>query len=237
MKEYINNEGQLRLLWDTIRVNMERVMGFKEIDNFVIQGPLKWIIDKQNQFRGDEYLMKIENNAIYLSEASSACLDVTTDYLCHKGKFKIPQQEIQSFVYSIRQNAIQPAIAHQNYIRSGCSGCYYHNYHNYYKTLYQMKRYEKPKIYLEEIEFVCIFNQMKFLIVQEFLITFLKNKEFSGIVKNLSPEEVKNTLNEKAGITVQLWGKIVQISTSKPNNTVKKTWQEIWAQDLKNLSI
>ena len=176
MKEYLNDVGQLRMLWEMIRNDMSEKEGFDKTSDHLLSSALGWIAEKQSEYTGDIYLEKIENNAVYLSEASFACLDVATEFLC-QGKPIIDQQEIQPFVWSIRQNAFEPARMHQEYIRHGCNGCMVHNQHKYYSKLCESRISGSPKNYIEEIEFWCIWYQMKFLILQNFVTTQLSESK------------------------------------------------------------
>jgi hypothetical protein len=235
MPEYLHDVGQLRMICETLRNNELEKFGFDKISNDLIKKSLGWLLEKQKQYSGEIYLEKIENNAIYLSEVAFACLDVATEYLC-LGKPLIPHNEIDAFVWSARQNAFQPAKAHQDYVRHGCNGCLAHNKHERYNTLYQTRRNTTRETYLEEVEFWCICFQMKLIIVSGFLNAFLTNYDIAGIAQYLSVAEVHATLNERADITVQLLGKLLQFGSEIQPNAPQKTWREIWRGEIQELS-
>ena len=109
-ERYLYDAGQLRSIWESTRNAFLEDQGFEKASNDLINTSLLWLLGKQQQYSGNVYLEKIENNGIYLNEASWACLEVMADYLCY-GNPLIAPNEIESFVWTIRQNAFEPSAS------------------------------------------------------------------------------------------------------------------------------
>ena len=81
MNVEINDVEQLRMLWENIRNNIQDEYGIEKLCSDLFKMSIGWLTEKQNIYKNEKYLEKIENNAVYLNEAASACIKILTEYL------------------------------------------------------------------------------------------------------------------------------------------------------------
>ena len=163
MGKYLSDVRELNFLWDQIRIGIEETSGSNNVHDILITA-LEWVAEKRDTFSGIDYFNQIEKNAIYLRECANIILNINAKYLFYDEPL-IPTQEIETYVTSLRRYAHQRSSDHLTFVRSGCKKCSSHNQHFNYKVLFEKRRKEKPEIYLEEIEYWCIYYQIEFISV------------------------------------------------------------------------
>ncbi len=237
---------EVDLIWRQIEARLIRMYG-PHFGQKLMQQAVSWLFEKLELYYGlsEMYLEKLEDNAVYLSEASWACLDVAAEYLC-KGQPLIPLGEVGIFVWSIRHRAFHPSIRHQRYIRFGCQGCSVHDTHSRYQKLYKMRRNSSRQEYLDELQIWCLYHQLKFLIIQEFLKMLLTDLSLAGTIQVLSKSTVIGLLSHNLEATVRKFGGIEYDTTeirhdirerslSAKRRSRKTGWLESLAQKIKAL--
>ncbi|MEI7847401.1 MAG: hypothetical protein WCK35_16495 [Chloroflexota bacterium] len=223
---------RVRTMMDQIANNLQEHRGYLKDDNSLAERVLQWFLGKQEQYRHADYLEKFQDQAVYLHEGSLVSMDIAREFLC-RGYPVLSNNEVDSYISGIRQNAFQTARDHQNYIRKGCNGCDSHQNHNRYKGFYELRRSGNNDKYLEEIEFSAIAYQMEFTLADGIASYLLLNGR-PGIARSLNEKEVQSLLEERLQNWTMIFGKIIVIgNTPDPSKT---SWREIWAKELKKLS-
>lgn len=249
MIERYSDLGQVRGLWEGIKIDSDRQHGYDNMRGELTESAVSYLVSKQMQHSGQAYYDQIEKNVIYLGEGAHFFLLMMTSYLC-TGEPLVPASEVPSAAMSTRQYALESSSYHLNFVRNGCRACPAHEDHSRWEGLRQLRETAKRDDYIEELEFSCVYYQLKFLITNSFLQAMLASHMIAGLAALLPPKDVLAALHERAEQTVAYWGGLLRLTTQPvlddqgsivgwlptPLPEPPRHWREIWGKEFDAIS-
>lgn len=190
-EEKLHIEGQVRLLFDQYANAM--------IDNIIETGVVaeEYVLEKQQRYKGKDYLDQLEKNSVYLTEATDAFCVAIAQYL-KVGTPRLPQKKVMGYVLQIRMTQPQQSTPHHlNFLRHGCAGCPVHQGHYRYAKLRELRQSGNRSRYLDELKLVCKYSQASFTLSQLFLTTFLQDHNIVAIARDISLPNLLDVVIER----------------------------------------
>ncbi len=157
----------------------------------------EFVQKKRKDYQGNDYVVQIEKNAIYLSEGTLAVNSAMLKYLVY-GEPLLRPNEVDSFVNATRLMQSQNTTPfHLAYLRENCDGCLVHSEHARYESWYTLRRAGDPTKYIDELEFSCKYYQATYVLSQHFLSSLLLNHSLAGGARNLPLHDVASVIAER----------------------------------------
>jgi hypothetical protein len=122
---------------------------------------LRFLAQKQIQYEGDGYVDEVERNAVYHREAATMFIATMAVFLC-RGTPRLKQQEIDSYLIDLRQDALDATGWQLDFIRTDCDGCLVRDWHHFWSNWRRMRREGLIADYRQEVESGCMYHQMIF---------------------------------------------------------------------------
>jgi hypothetical protein len=159
-----------------------------------------WVVNLKKRYQQREYLAKLEEQGVYLAEASNNVSELITTYLTNGEPVLLEPQEMQVFVktISVRQ-ALEDMPHHVNYIRNGCSGCPVHEKHFFYELLKSLRSSGNSAEYQDTLEFACKYYQCMFMLGTTYFQALLFDQSLAGSAKNIGYTD----LVERVGVQIE----------------------------------
>jgi hypothetical protein len=212
--------AQVYDLIDAQATNIEEAGG-ESVDPGVLDGALKWLASRQKDYQGEAYFVQIERNAVYMREAAIACQQAIVLYLGEGQPLLHRDDEVARYV-ALQRRLAQHAVPFQlNFVRYGCTGCEVHDRHAPWLGLQGMRRSVDRSVYLEELEFSCVYGQVMLTASRYLLVALLNNREAAGIAQGLPSEEVASAVEEGVSIRTDEWSHLVKLATG---TGVRRSW-------------
>jgi tetratricopeptide (TPR) repeat protein len=232
--------AQIYDLIDAQATSVEEAGG-ESVDPGVLDGALKWLASRQKDYQGEAYFVQIERNAVYMREAALACQQAIVLYLCEGQPLLGRDDEVSRYV-ALQRRLAQHAVPFQlNFIRYGCTGCEVHDRHAPWTALQAMRRSVDRAVYLEELEFSCIYGQVMLMASRYLLVALLNDRKAAGIAQGVPSEEVALAVDEGVSIRTDEWSHLAKLTagagTLRPGLGVQTPpWRQMWGERFQDIA-
>lgn len=214
--------GNLRFYLEQILVGLENG-GFRSYVEQVHQESQEYLLTKKRNYSGSAYLEQLENNVVYLAEASSHVIRETAKYVCY-GTPRLSAEMVPEYVQDLRSGVFSAVRAHQAFLRSGCTGCEYHAGHVRWGKLKEQRDRGPRAAYVDELEFCLVFYQDLFRVTQSFMVFLLQQQEWAGAGTSLPINEVFNEIGRRVEFRIQVaTGNVTKVPANQVEIAEPKT--------------
>jgi hypothetical protein len=187
-----------------------------------------WVINLKKRYRPEEYLAKLEEQGVYLAEASDNVIELIAEYFTTGKPLLLEPQEMQVFVKNISvKQPLENTPHHVNYIRNGCSGCPVHEKHFYYDQWKSMRSSGISAEYQDTLEFACKYYQCMFMLGTTYLHAFLSDRTLAGSARDIVFADLLERVRNQIELVVNLCLDNVGFAPESLNTSQesKKRWK------------
>jgi len=195
---------------------------------------LIYLLEKQRNYSGAVYQDQLEKNTIYLAEAGGQVIVAAAIWLW-RGEPRLNPAAVPGFVDQLRIPAQADTPLHLKYLREGCKGCLAHDQHRRWENLQNLRRTASHGDYIDELEFLMVYYQTRFRVLQSFMTALLTGTQWAGAARLLQPgtvaEVIENRINPRLSLYTGLSKQLTQAEKAQTNSSGKTPWRVFWGPE------